>query len=293
MILAFSDASNRLRCLAITNPFQKWPQKNSIFKGFVHFRLKHYKTSKCYVIDAVTNHGQYTIWIDPQRGYNILKAEVQKKSMDLAWGKPLNFKPKSIPMLQSRPPVKTNFSFYLDNVLLENIKDVWVPIEAENQRSYTYEDGRVMTVKSHHKRNEINLNPNFEMQGFFVPDDVPDGTQAYFTGIGGGRFVWHNGRPVPQIDDEYVKMMDNKISQLDVESKGDSSKTMGSEVLMNDTVNGIGTQSPIYPELPKTQQLIEPESKSFLKMSTFLIGLVIIGFIILLILFCIKKKGTP
>ena len=42
--------------------------------------------SECYVIDGFTKHGKYTVWIDPQHGYNIVKATTHKKEGDLYIG---------------------------------------------------------------------------------------------------------------------------------------------------------------------------------------------------------------
>ena len=39
--------------------------------------------SDCYVIDAVTKHGKYKLWIDPEHGYNIAKAISRKTRGDL------------------------------------------------------------------------------------------------------------------------------------------------------------------------------------------------------------------
>ena len=33
----------------------------------------------CYVIDALTDHGKYALWIDPEHGYNVARAIVWKK----------------------------------------------------------------------------------------------------------------------------------------------------------------------------------------------------------------------
>lgn len=36
----------------------------------------------CYIINAITPNGKYTLWIDPQHGYNIAKANVHKSGND-------------------------------------------------------------------------------------------------------------------------------------------------------------------------------------------------------------------
>jgi hypothetical protein len=50
----FSAASNRLRCRLIPNPFQKCPQKNNTFQGFVHFQLRQY--TACLFLIVFSHH---------------------------------------------------------------------------------------------------------------------------------------------------------------------------------------------------------------------------------------------
>ena len=38
--------------------------------------------SECYVIEATGKHGEYTVWLDPQHGYNIAKAKVHNGCTD-------------------------------------------------------------------------------------------------------------------------------------------------------------------------------------------------------------------
>ena len=47
--------------------------------------------SLCYVIDAETQHGRYAVWLDPEHGYNVARAEVTKEGADIAWSKPCLF----------------------------------------------------------------------------------------------------------------------------------------------------------------------------------------------------------
>ena len=136
---------------------------------------------ECYVIDAATKRGGYTVWIDPNHGYNIAKVQVQRKTGDL---------------IGDGQYQKTDMSFSLENVRFEEINDVWVPMQADMQQ---IENDGAKTTKWHHKRTQIILNPDFQALKAFVPDDIPDGTKVLFPGEYGTEYKWQNGAPVAQV----------------------------------------------------------------------------------------------
>lgn len=137
--------------------------------------------SECYVIDVATKRGKYTVWIDPEHGYNIAKIEVQRKKGDL---------------VRDRGRAKIDMSFSLKNVRFEQIDAVWVPMEADMQQT---EDSGAKITKWHHKRTEMILNPDHDVLGSFVADDISDGTKVKV--LGDPRiYVWQNGKPVTEVD---------------------------------------------------------------------------------------------
>ena len=137
--------------------------------------------AECYVIDAVTKRGKYTLWLDPQHGYNIAKIEVQRKKGDL---------------IGDMKSLTTDMLFSLKNVRFEQIDAVWVPIEADMQQTG---GSQGKTTKWHHKRTEMVLNPDHNTLGSFVADDIPDGTKVIFPGrFDKTTYVWQDGKPVAQ-----------------------------------------------------------------------------------------------
>jgi hypothetical protein len=135
--------------------------------------------SQCYVIDATTTRGQYTVWLDPKHGYNIAKVEVQRRKRNLVYN-------------QAR--VKTGMSFSMKNVSFKQIDGVWVPMEADMQQS---EDNQGKTTKWHHKRTEMILNPDHDALGSFVADDIMDGTKTIFPGrFDTIEYIWQEGKAV-------------------------------------------------------------------------------------------------
>ena len=96
---------------------------------------------QCYVIDAATKRGKYTVWIDPEHGYNIAKAEVRRSGdrNDLHYG--------------TRLKKDDNIFTSLENVRFERIDDVWVPMEADIEVNRNHADRiHYRKAKNHHKR---------------------------------------------------------------------------------------------------------------------------------------------
>ncbi|MHC4483470.1 MAG: hypothetical protein ACYSW4_07980, partial [Planctomycetota bacterium] len=56
----------------------------------VRRKMEKVQGAKFYVIEAmIPGRGKYTLWIDPEHGYNIAKAIVKKKENDLTYGRAL------------------------------------------------------------------------------------------------------------------------------------------------------------------------------------------------------------
>jgi hypothetical protein len=102
-------------------------------------RLERVGRSRCYVIEALTERGRYTLWIDPQHGYNMAYASSS-------------------------------------NVRFKKIQDVWVLMEADCKNDGEGINGKGWN-KLHYKRTEVILNPDHEALGSFVPD-VEDGKEV-------------------------------------------------------------------------------------------------------------------
>ncbi|MHC4645403.1 MAG: hypothetical protein ACYTBJ_07865 [Planctomycetota bacterium] len=141
--------------------------------------------SDCYVIDAVTKRGKYTLWMDPGHGYNIARARVERAKGDLIY---------------DTRPVKTGVTFALENVRFEAIGGVWVPMEAQMQ-----ENEGAKVSKRHHKRLEMLLNPDHDGLCSFVADDIPEGTKVLVAGALTAQYKWQSGKVVAE-DGSDVKL---------------------------------------------------------------------------------------
>jgi len=243
--------------------------------------------SDCYIIDAVTQYGKYAVWIDPQHGYNIAKAEVQKKGTDLAWSdNPLNGREKQpqgkrIYVGSNPPPTeKKALSFSIENVRFEKVNNVWVPMEADYQYIKTYQGNRAITVKRHHKRTKIDLEPDFETLGAFVPD-IPEGTKVLLEGVPGIEYEWFNGKARAKIDDLVIDYMDDQIEQMKYEA--DVKPPVATEQRLvtshDEPIDIVDAQPDVEIDVPGTQKRILSESDSFPALRVILVALLIVAVI--------------
>ena len=138
------------------------------------------KGSACYVIDAVTEHGKYTLWIDPNHGYNIAKAMVRKKEHQL---------------FSKKPPSRNYVSLeVIENVRFQQIDGVWVSMEADFKYDGNYTDGYFSKSKGHIKRTEVILNPDHNALGSFVPDDIKNGSRVHIVQVPGMTYTWQRDK---------------------------------------------------------------------------------------------------
>jgi hypothetical protein len=159
-------------------------------------------SSLCFVVEASGEDGRYKIWIDPEHGYNIAKAQVDKTGNDRAFGERMEH-PSYIPEFRV-----TAHSFVLDNVRFEKVDDKWVPAEADFKTTTEYNGKQVITQKRHHKRTYVNLNPDFEAVGAFVPQ-IPNGTGVDIFETQGVKYKWQDGKAVLDLDELVIKALDN------------------------------------------------------------------------------------
>ncbi len=123
----------------------------------------------CFVIDATTlERGRYTLWIDPEHGYNIAKAELRRdgKHQHKFYGRPMREDEKILASLE--------------NVRFKKIDNVWVPKEADDSVNRTWDkDQDFYRYKVHHERVEFVLNPDHEALNSFASDDIPNGASVW------------------------------------------------------------------------------------------------------------------
>ena len=83
----------------------------------VRDKLEHVGFASCYVIDAKAKSGDYTVWIDPKHGYNIVKADIHVGPND-SFGR-RKFGDQDSESLSIRV------------IRFEKINGAWIPMEAD------------------------------------------------------------------------------------------------------------------------------------------------------------------
>jgi len=133
--------------------------------------------SDCYVLEASTERGDFTVWIDPSHGYNMAQAEVHKREGDIYGRGPLR---RGMTNLNS-----------IRNVRFEEVDGVWVPMECDF-RGELRDPGRGMVAiaTGHHRRTQVVLNPDFDALGSFAPDYIREGATVFYSGMPNVRYRW-------------------------------------------------------------------------------------------------------
>jgi hypothetical protein len=162
----------------------------------------------CHVIDADTQYGQYTVWLDPAHGHNA--AKVTRKATgghkENTWLMPKGDHARGSVVI-------TRF---------DQVGGVWVPVEADQETVYTG-GGSFRRSRNHYKRADIVLNPDHDKLGSFDnplehPANDPElknGRRVRITGPGSVKVKgsWQDGKVV----DESGKVVD--IPQLWAKTK--------------------------------------------------------------------------
>jgi RNA polymerase sigma factor (sigma-70 family) len=150
--------------------------------------------SDCFVLEGKTSGGAYTLWIDPQHGYNLARGEMLKGKGDVVNGRALT--------------AGMRVREVVENTRFEQLGGVWTPMEGTHELEEIFPESPVhpMHSKGRHKVLSIQLSPDFDALGAFKPDDIRDGTRVYlitpdrnFFPIDSkeGKFTWRDGKLAP------------------------------------------------------------------------------------------------
>lgn len=118
-------------------------------------------STKCYVVDAVSKHGTYTIWFVPEHGYGIAKAIVHKGLEDLRWGRPRS----------SYTYSSDNSTEVMQKVRFESIKGIWFQMEFERLSKDEYED-KIQSGRTQYKVTYLDVNPDHNDLSSFSLDGL-------------------------------------------------------------------------------------------------------------------------
>ncbi len=161
--------------------------------------------TRCYVIDADTERGKYSLWIAPKFGYHIAKLEIERGAGDKIFGGEV-FLEKGQIMRES-----------LDSVRFEKRGGVWVPMETFSSSYQRTAQGGESWGKRHFKIAQITVNPDHQAMGSFqASGDLLEGAKVMLPGVTGSA-RWKDGKIVR--DDGTVLDLDELLKKAAASAK--------------------------------------------------------------------------
>ena len=139
----------------------------------------------CYVLDAVTERGRYTLWIDPEHDYNLAKAIMRRRPGDL----------RGNVVKDQRLSKEARNDLVLDNISFKKFGEVWVPVSFDGEGEWILSRRLANKVRRHTEMTDIVFDPDHEALRSFVPDDIEDSAEvANVTGESASRYIWQDGK---------------------------------------------------------------------------------------------------
>jgi len=142
----------------------------------------------CYVLKASSENGDYTVWIDPQYGYNFRQLTVKEGKAS---------------------------SYEVKNVKFKNINSTWFPCEGKLTEHLTYENGTADNLCYESQRTNVIFDPDFDkIKAFKI--DLPEGAKLYNFECPDFRWVWQGGEIV-KISEIHDKLVGSEAKPLIIE----------------------------------------------------------------------------
>ncbi len=229
----------------------------------------------CYVIDAKTKSGTYTVWIDPEHDYSIVKADIRMESNEWYCGRRLRDN-------ESR-------SLSVRNVSFENVDGVYIPMETDLYSITTKQNGVTVRNVTHQKITQITLDPNHDVLGSFIPD-IENGTKVRILEVPGINYTWQDGKLVSQIDEYVIEEIDRIAEGMASPKPVTDTKTGGAP---NNLTGSASTQPKAHIDTVKTRPGVVAESGSSTIELVILLGVLIIGVIGWLVFTRVRSKEGP
>ena len=177
----------------------------------LHDKQENLNGVPCYVLEATTKYGRVTAWIAPEKGYNALKWVFERSRDDLFDDIPLS----------ARWPELQSVTAVFDCLEMQEVNDVNTLFVAKSSRfthTVNFTNGTKSSDQSEYAVSDIQLNPDFESLGAFKVD-LPNGTRVFVMEFPGVRYIWQNGKIVPDVDAPTFKEIDKMVNEIKKEKK--------------------------------------------------------------------------
>jgi rhodanese-related sulfurtransferase len=156
---------------------------------------------RCWVIDAAAETGDYTVWLDPEHGYNAARVRVKVSAAagHKRFGRPLR---------------NEEATYTTTNLRFESFDRVWLPVESEFVSESTGASLPWRKEQTHVVVKEAILNPDHEKLRSFAHDDIPNGAAIRKYPILQIGYAWQDGDLIPKFDKEVVAKIDQTLGTM-------------------------------------------------------------------------------
>ena len=173
----------------------------------------------CWVIEAATEHGDYTVWLDPEHGYTAAQVHLRT----VRTGK----SPK-----RGGKPICTETMRTITNTRFDEIDGAWIPVESDQTYRLTSSaKGNDWWQDEHIEVTEVVLNPDHDALGSFSTDYIPNGTRVSLYPLLQISYTWQDGELVPRVDEDVVAAIDEIVATMRVDSDDANDATVGEAIL--------------------------------------------------------------
>jgi len=173
----------------------------------------------CWVIEAATDHGDYTVWLDPEHGYTAAQVHLRT----VRTGK----SPK-----RGGKPICTETMRTITNTRFDEIDGAWIPVESDQTYRLTSSaKGNDWWQDEHIEVTEVVLNPDHDALGSFSTDYIPNGTRVSLYPLLQISYTWQDGELVPRVDEDVVAAIDEIVATMRVDSDDANDATVGEAIL--------------------------------------------------------------
>lgn len=157
----------------------------------------------CWRVDANSEQGRYTMWVDPHQGYLVRHASATLKSDNVIDGKKIG----SLGAPTSSPGIMAHYSVVeieVRNIKIGNVNGLFVPLSGECSIKNILDNGESTQTEYAVERSDLSLNP-VDQSSPRISVDWPTGTRASGLGaLSGMNFIWRGDHLVPYIDQAQV-----------------------------------------------------------------------------------------
>lgn len=164
-----------------------------------------------YAIEAQTLYGEHKFWLDPTVGYLPRRVEVHKEKGDLLFNGPLS--DFTIENDDNQRIALARYDVIIDSIKYLKIGEVNYPTQARIITKMTYSDGRIIERERHHKRLNIDVDPNFDLLVDFRIF-APEGTRVYHENYPSILYEWRGNKIIPLVDEQALDDIEKIVGDI-------------------------------------------------------------------------------